>query len=205
MNKYLPGFILFIALLTTTPAFAVETVTPTTTTRETIKNARETYKQEMLTARENFKAKLQSIKDVKKQATVERIDARLAEVNTKRTDTMSRALTHLSTLLERIASKTATITPAPTLNPSLLTTARAAIITAQQAVDQQAAKEYVITLGTDATLRSAVLTTITALHNDLKTTHETVKTARTAVIAALTAMASAIKEPTITPEGGVIN
>lgn len=198
MNKLASSILaLIIITLLAPPVSAADSTSPTpdATTREIIKDNRE----KILEAREVFKTKLRTIKDTKKQTIIERIDARLPEINTRRTNQMSQALSRLSTILEREALRISTLTPAPTIDPTL-TVARAAIITSQEAVAIQTDKEYVITLGLDTALRPAVLATITALKTDLKTTHEAVIAARAVVVTALKAMAPS--QSTTTPDGG---
>lgn len=191
MNKLLSASFLILIPFLPSPAFAADLVTPTTTRtpaketmRAELKDAKAAYKESMQTAREDFKTKLRAIKDTNKQATVEKIDARLAEINTTRTEKMSSALARLSTLLEKVAEKTSTS------DSALLTAARASLTTSKEAVAAQATKEYVIDISTTS-LRQSVMTTISDLKTDLRTTNQTVIDARTAVVAALRAMAPA--------------
>ena len=64
---------------------------------------------EMKTAREEFKAALQTITDQRKKTIVERIDTRLTTANEKYTDKMADNLEKLSLVLDRISSKAASL------------------------------------------------------------------------------------------------
>jgi hypothetical protein len=76
----------------------------------------------------------------------------------------------------------------------LISDARSAIATSQQAVASQAASSYVIQISSENGLRNDVQTTVKQFHTDLKQTFQTVKTARDAVVAAARALAHARPE-----------
>ena len=119
--------------------------------------------------REEFKAKLQTIKDEKKKALVERIDAKLAAVNTKHTDRYTHVLGNLQTILDKMSEDVDK------------TDAQAAIDAAKTAVETQAAKTYTITISSDLALRSDAGTVTSQLRLDLVATHKTVVDAKQAV------------------------
>lgn len=185
-------------MTTTSTTVASTTVTPTSTSakvplRQVVQPTVKAMKEEakvamqdaMSKAKEAFKEKLALIKDEKKKATVETIDAQIATVNKNRTDEMSANLTTLSGILDRISSKAATVGTNTTLTADI-TSARAAITAAQTAVTAQAAKTYTITITTETKLRPNVMTTLALFRKDLAAAHSKVVTAREGVrVAAL--------------------
>lgn len=130
---------------------------------------RAAVKEAVATRREEFKAKLQTIRDEKKKAIVERIDAKLATVNAKHTDRFTQVLSNLQIVLDKIAEDIDK------------TEAQAAIDAAKLAVENQAAKTYIITISTDSALRSDVGTVTSQLRQDLTGTHKAVIAAKKAV------------------------
>lgn len=119
--------------------------------------------------REEFKAKLQTIKDQKKKALTERIDAKLANANTKHTDRFTQVLSNLQNILDKMNEDTDK------------TDAQAAIDTARAAVEAQAAKTYTIIISTETALRSDVGTVTSQLRLNLMATHKAVVDAKQAV------------------------
>lgn len=149
------------------------------------------------TKREEFRARLSTIRDTKKKAIVERVDQRIAQINTNRTGIMTRHLTKIEEILNRtearaleaekngkdvIAVKTA------------ITSARTAITSAKTTVSAQAAKTYAIDITTEANLGSAVSSARTAFAKDLQTAHQSVVTARKSTRDVLTALAKVVGE-----------
>lgn len=126
--------------------------------------------------RDEFKVKLQTIKDQKKKALVERIDAKLNAMNIKHTDRYTKVLSNLQTILDKI-SKSAT----ETAILANISTAQNAINSAKLAVENQAAKPYVITISTETALRSDVGIVMSQFRQDLVATHKAVIDAKQAV------------------------
>lgn len=126
--------------------------------------------------KDEFMARIQTIKDLKKRAVVTRIDAKLSEVNKKHTDRFSAVLTKLQTLLDK-TSQTAK-------DKKVLADveiAQAAIDEAKTTVANQAAKTYTIQITQETTLKLDVGTTISQLRQDLMATHKLVVDAKQAV------------------------
>ena len=126
--------------------------------------------------RDEFKTRIQTIKDEKKKALVARIDGKLSEVNIKHTDRFSQVLTKLQTHLDKI-SQTAK-------DKKVLADvgiAQASIDAAETAVANQAAKTYTIQITTETALRLNVGTTTSQLRQDLMSTHKLVVDAKQAV------------------------
>lgn len=114
-----------------------------------------------------FKEKLAEIKDEKKQKIIEKLDTRFNEVNAKRTAQMTKHLDKMSEILGKVTGDTSS--------------ARAAIQTARDAVTVQAAKTYVITISTEANLKTDVGKVRSQLEADLRAVNELVIAARKAV------------------------
>ncbi|MBF8249587.1 MAG: hypothetical protein HW400_188 [Candidatus Levybacteria bacterium] len=128
--------------------------------------------------RDEFKAKLQTIKDLRKKTLVERIDAKLAEVNKNHTTRFTEILVRLQGFLDKIKqSPTAT-------NSTVLadiTAVQTAIDTAKTAVDTQAAKAYTIGITDETSLKINVGATVSQLRLDLMAVYKLVIDAKQAV------------------------
>jgi hypothetical protein len=138
---------------------------------------------EILAKREEFKLKLKTIKDTRKQLTLERVASRSAEINKKRTDQMMNVLDRLTELLSRLEEK---INQGNLGNQgnlsSLIVLARTAIQNAKDAVGVQSQKEYVISITTESALRQTVGQMMSQLEQDLRATREKVIAARKATM-----------------------
>lgn len=125
--------------------------------------------------RDQFKARLQVIKDATKQALVERLSVNFDTINKKHTARFSEVLTKLQMFVDKF-SLTAT-------DPKILLdikTAQAAIDSAKTAVTAQAEKEYIIQITTETKLRLNTQTTVSQLRKDLMRTHRLVVNAKQA-------------------------
>lgn len=126
--------------------------------------------------RDEFKLRVQTIKDLNKKALVERIDAKLAEVNKNQTTGFTEVLVRLQGFLDKIKQST----PSATLSTNI-TAAQTAIDTAKAAVDAQAAKAYTMTIIDDATLKLNAGATVSQLRLDLTAVYKLVIDAKQAV------------------------
>ena len=111
--------------------------------------------------REEFKQKVENIRDERKKKIVERVDAKLAEINKRRTDAMTRHLDKMSEILAKVK-----------LRGGDTTAAEAAVAEARSAVAVQAAKTYTITISTEDKLKINVGETMKVLMTDLRNLHE---------------------------------
>lgn len=159
--------------------------------KDRVQTKREEVKEIVAIKRDEFKAKLQTIKDQKKKAVVERIDAKLMNVNVKHTDRFTHVLSNLQTLLEKISQST---TDTDVLADAAK--AQAAIDAAKAAIETQAAKTYIITISTETALRLDVGAVTSQLRLDLMATHKLVVDAKQAVQALRTNNAIMKKEAT---------
>lgn len=126
--------------------------------------------------REEFKVKLQTIKDQKKKALTERIDTKLANVNKIQMEKFSEALTRLQGFLDKASASAAS----PTI-PNDITLAQVAINSAKSAVEVQAARSYTMNIVDEATLRISAGTIISQFRQDLSAVHKLVIDAKQAV------------------------
>lgn len=149
------------------------------------------------TKREEFRARLSAIRDAKKKAIVERVDQRIAQINTNRIGIMTRHLTKIEEILNRIearaleAEKNGKDITAVT---SAIASARTAIASAKTTAAAQAAKTYAIDITTEANLGFAVSSVRIAFAKDLQAAHQSVAAARKSVRDVLTALAKVVGE-----------
>lgn len=137
--------------------------------KDTVAAKKEAVRETVAARREEFKTKLQTIKDQKKKALTERIDAKLANANTKHTDRFTQVLSNLQNIVDKVNEDTDK------------TEAQAAIDTARTAVENQAAKTYTITISTETALRLDVGAVTSQLRLDLMATHKAVVDAKQAL------------------------
>lgn len=137
--------------------------------KDRVQAKKEAVREAVTTKREEFRAKLKTIKDQKKKVLLERIDIKLSNVNVKHTDRFIQVLSNLQTILDKMSED---------LDK---TEAQAAIDAAKLAVENQAAKTYTITISNETALRSNVGTVTSQLRLDLVATHKAVVDAKQAV------------------------
>jgi len=134
--------------------------------------AKEEVKVRIQAEKDEFRQRLQTIKDLKKKALVERIDEKLTRVNTSRTARYTIALNRLQEFLDKTANAATGITP------DEIAATQAAIDAAKTAVEDQAMKSYTMTIADDATLRLNVGTTVSQLRQDLMAVYNLVVNAK---------------------------
>lgn len=148
-----------------------------------MKNKLET-KAMMQDKKEQFKAKLQIIRDERKKALVERIDEKISTMNKTSTARFSAVLEKLMMVLDRITQK-AQVTKAKGVDTSMadqaIVAAKTAIDAAKAAVAGQSAKTYSIDVVSETTLKTTVGSTVSMFRKDLSTVHKLVIDAKQAV------------------------
>lgn len=145
---------------------------------------REEVKANIQVRREEVKAKTAAMRDERKKQVVERAQTKIGDINTRRTDHFLNVLERLSTILDKIQSRTEKAKREGKNVSSIeaaIASARTAITTAQSAVNAQKAKTYEITVTDDTTARNDVGAAVKQLESDLRGIQETVKAARDAV------------------------
>ena len=151
-------------------------------------SSRSAVKEKITTRREEFQTKKETLKDAKKKALIERIDQKIANINKKHTTQMLEHLTKMITILDKLQSR---VDIAKTKGKDVSGTvtaiakARTAILTAQTAVKNQAAKDYVLSVSTENKLRIDVGATVKQLEQDLRIVNQSVIAAKQAVAEAI--------------------
>ena len=203
MSRRKISILLLTFLFSTTPVIAASTVgelrAENAASRAAVKEAakerweelkanreakREEVKANVQAKREEIKAKVQSMRDERKKLVVERVQTKLGEVNGRRTDHFLKVLERLSTILDKIQSRTEkakTEGKNVTAVETAIASARTAISTAQTAVNTQKAKTYEITVTDDTTAKNDVGAITKQLQEDLRVVQDTVAAARNAV------------------------
>ncbi|MBP6098428.1 MAG: hypothetical protein KA477_00425 [Candidatus Levybacteria bacterium] len=154
------------------------------TRKAEIEKIRLEKKSEMAVKKAEFEEQLQTLKDETKKQIAEKISERLTTSNTNATNRMFEIIDKLNEIMLRIEAK---VTDAKTngidttVQEEGIQNAKFAIQGASDAITEQAAKEYIITVGDDTTLRNDVGTVVSQQKQDLRTTYELVRSARQAV------------------------
>jgi len=159
-------------------------------------------KEKNAAAREEFKEKVAEIKDENKKAAVERINTALQTINTNKTTRWANALEKLNEILSRIKTKAGELETAgadvSTLN-ALINEAQINIDDASEAVENQAAKEYIIEIVDEQTLREAVQPIVQQFKEDLRATLGIVTVAKDSVKEAAAGL-STVQIPSSNPQ-----
>lgn len=142
--------------------------------------------------REEFKTRLQTIRNERKKAAVERIDTKIANTNEVHTVRFTSILVKLQSILDRVSQKAqeakANGKDTAVLDSSIVS-AQAAIDSAKAAVSAQAAKTYAIQISDEATLRNSVGATTSQFKKDLRDVHKAIVEAKQAVQKAVSELA----------------
>lgn len=188
--RFIFVFILLILFIFQVPAASAITVMSDKTTSNSAKPR--LLKEQFQEKREEFKEKLQALKDERKKAIVERVDKLLNTINQNWAQRMDEAIKRLENLLTKFSERAAKL-KAEGKNTQTIDTAiadaKTAIQAAKDAVEEQAAKEYVADLSDETRLKSTVGEAMVNLRRDLKTAREVVKTAKQKVIDVARALA----------------
>lgn len=206
MKKAVAATVLFIAILISPrylyPVYAQDSATTSVprTTRTALKERIQNTKVRVASAearmadrKENIasratalRTKLAAFKNQRKAKLAEKINDTLSKINTRRTEQMVQHLQKMSELLTKVEERTAGATGDKTNLNKSLTAAKAAISSAQTAVQAQSIKTYTIIVNTEQTVKADSKDARDMLHTDLKTSHDLVITARQAVAKAIT-------------------
>jgi len=183
---------LFVLTLFSTTSILAESADGNAITPTPSVSQKNNYRLQVREAREEFRQKLSQLKDARKKAIVEKIDARIAEINLNRTAIMTNHLNQIEAVLNKLETRANTAkTNGKNVSSveTAIASARAAIATARQNISDQAAKQYVINITSETNLGAAVSVTRQAFANDLQVTHKSVVSARQTVAAAISTLA----------------
>lgn len=161
-----------LLLLAVVPAWAEENASPSTLKRNR-QEIRETKIEQIQTRRQEFKERMNQIRDEKKKEILEHISRQLTLINDRVTKAMLRHLERLQALLDKIKDRVPEIDTGG---------AQAKIDEAKAAVGAQAAKEYIIEFNDEAGLRVGASAAKQQLRADLKAVREKIQLARQAVV-----------------------
>lgn len=152
--------------------------------RVNIQEKRQELQQTIKDKRAALQEELQKVKDERKRAAVERIDANLDKLNERMANHLSNVLDKLENVLERISSR-ADKAEEKGLDVAAVRTAidnaLKVIEASRTAIQAQVGNTYTITVNSEDNLRVDVGKARQALHSDLVEIRETVKAAHDAV------------------------
>lgn len=155
-------------------------------------NLKGTIVQQRTQTREEFKLKLEQIKNERKRALVENISDKIVQRNKRWTDHWLLVLARLDDVLNSIRDKTAVLKNKGVDTSALdqaIANAQTAIDSTRTAVNSQAQKTYIIEIDTEENLRANVGAVISQFQTDLRTVHKLIVNARQAVWNAATELA----------------
>lgn len=160
--------------------------------RANVEAKRQELKQKAEAHQQELKQKLQKIKDERKKQIVERLDAKIHELNQHRLDHFTNVLERIESVLEKIVSRTDKA-EAGGKNVAAVRIAienvKTAIAAARSAIAAQAGKTYSITVSSETNLKTDVGSVRQQLVNDLKAVQDKVQAARQALVTAAQALA----------------
>lgn len=178
--------------------------------KDTSQNRVQNRKDVVAQRKEEFKTRLQTIRNERKKAAVERIDTKIANTNEVHTVRFTSILVKLQSILDRVSQKASEAKANgkdTTALDSSIVSAQAAIDSAKTAVSAQAAKTYAIQISDEATLRNSVGTTTSQFKKDLRDVHKAVVEAKQAVQKAISELAKIASARGVNPNsatGGAV-
>lgn len=135
--------------------------------------------------RAEMKANIKGMRDERKKLVVENVQKKLTDVNARRTGHFTNVLDRLFSILDKIQTRTVKAKGEGkdvSAIESAIAAARAAIATAESAVNAQKGKTYQITVSDENAAKAEVGATVKMLHTDLQAVHDTIQAARKAVV-----------------------
>ncbi len=178
------SILLAIILTAAYPAFAIDGTRVATQRKELAQERIDNIKEKMASREAELKTKLSKFKDQQKARIAERVNTNLNMINKNQTTKMQKNLAKMTTILDKLQTRVAQITPE-------ITSARSSIATASSAVTAQAAKDYTITVTTESKIRADAMKTRDQLQKDLKATRALVIAAKQSVAKAISINMSA--------------
>ncbi|QQS43296.1 hypothetical protein IPM65_03985 [Candidatus Roizmanbacteria bacterium] len=124
----------------------------------------------------------------------------MAEMNERITGKLAEHLDRISEIIDRIEEKAGELEGDTQAVDDAITVARAAVETSQEAVAEQAGKEYIIELSDESNVKDDVQKVVTQFRTDIKATVETVREARQKTVDAARALGQAHEQSTEEPE-----
>lgn len=179
MKKFLAAQLIVTSLLfSPTFALAIEKKAEARiASREAKQEQRLEARKEKMASREAaFKEKIQKFKDKKKAESVTKINERLAALNSKRVEVMTKHVDRMSEILLKLSAKSSS---------SEITQAQTAIDVAKSALTAQASQDYNIVVTSESKVGADATSAKKRLTEDLNATHQKVIDARKALTNAI--------------------
>lgn len=178
--------------LEATPAAAVRNqIQERIETRQNIVDSKLTAAREQKTVKlEALKAKLLKFRNQDKANIAEKINTNLNNINQNQTDQMSKHLTTMSTILEKLENRVkqnSSDIKSPEAVKVEIAAAKQTISSASAMVSTQAEKDYTIQISTESRIRVDAKKQRDALHQDLQTVRKSVIDAKQSVANAIRA------------------
>jgi uncharacterized coiled-coil DUF342 family protein len=171
--------------------------------RNEFKEKRKEAVEKFKVKREEFKEKIKGIRDKRKQVIVQRVDNKISNLNKLHTERFNNILERLSNVFDKIQARIDSLSAKGkdvSSVTSLIEIARNKISTAQTAVNEQAARDYIIELGDEEKLGEVVSTAHIEFKEDIKSVRDTVKDARKATLDVILELKDLVKN--LNTEGG---
>jgi hypothetical protein len=153
--------------------------------REEFKLKLEQSKDRIKENREEFREKTKIIKDERKQEIVVNISDRINSINENTVSHWNDVITRLNEHLGSLQTKLDGATKDKTAAQSAINSAKASVISAQEAINTQAAKTYEIKITSEDTLRANTQAVLKQFKSDLAATRTKITDARQATLKAL--------------------
>lgn len=154
------------------------------TRKENVQERISTLKERMASREAALKERLLQFKDKKKAEVTERVSTNLNKINKNHTQMMLKFLNRASEILTkletRVNQRSADIKD-PTAANSAISEAKTAIMSATEAVNAQAEKDYTIVVSSESRVKVDTQAQRKKLHDDLAATREIVGDAKKAV------------------------
>lgn len=176
--------LLFFLAAITYPVWAKESTKPATIRKERAGQRVETVKEKISTREAVLKAKLQTFKDQKKATATARISDNLNRINAKQTEQMLKHLDKMTSILNRLDARVNEGRPDikdASRARVAISDARASIASATAAVNDQAGKDYTVTILNEGTARSDIKAVRDRLHSNLQSVRKLVTQAKQTV------------------------
>lgn len=168
--------------------------------------SREAFLKEKKERHEQFKEKLQTIKNEKKKVTLEKLETKIASISAKRTASMTNTLQKLQEIMGKITQNEQTLKQQgvdTTPSQEAIKNAQEALTAAEEAITTQSTKDYSIPLENEESAKSNVGSAIKVLQADLKDTHKKLLAAKKAIWQAHRAVRKLSKTAKISPSSAV--
>lgn len=142
-----------------------------------------------------LKAKIAAFRDQKKAVAAERISENLNKINQKRVEQMSKRISGMSEILNKVEQISATASNSAS-SSAAIADAKSAIETAQAKVTAQGEKDYTLTIRTENTVKTDATNIKQTLLADLKITEDSVRAAKEALVKAIRITARTVRGAT---------